>query len=64
MKILQVISYFNPKFGGDINVCTNLSKELAKKGNEVTILTTDFGFDANFASDLAKYDIKVIPFRL
>jgi len=31
MKILQVIPFFSPRFGGDVNVCYNLSKYLAKK---------------------------------
>jgi glycosyltransferase involved in cell wall biosynthesis len=62
MKILQLISYFNPRFGGDINVCTNLSKELAKQNHEVTIITTDFHFDLQYASMLRGEGITVIPF--
>lgn len=46
MKILQVIAYFNPKHGGDVSVCYNLSKQLAMKGHDVTILTSNWGFDA------------------
>lgn len=63
MKILQVISYFNPKFGGDVNVVFNLSKHLAKKGHEVTILTTDFDFDIKYANVIRYEDVKVIPFH-
>jgi glycosyltransferase involved in cell wall biosynthesis len=62
MKILQVISYFNPKFGGDVNVCVNISKELAKRNHEVTIITTDFGFDSQFADQISNEGIRVIPF--
>lgn len=62
MKILQVISYFNPKFGGDVNVCVNISKELAKRNHEVTIITTDFGFDSQFADQIRIEGIRVIPF--
>jgi glycosyltransferase involved in cell wall biosynthesis len=63
MKILQVISYFNPKFGGDVNVCTNLSKTLAKGNHEVTIITTDFHFDSQFADTIRAEGITVIPFH-
>ena len=62
MKILQVISYFNPKFGGDINVCTNLSKQLAKRNHEVTIITTDFCFDGLYADTIRGEGVSVIPF--
>lgn len=63
MKILQVISYFNPKFGGDVNVVFNHSKHLVKKGHEVTILTTDFDFDNKYAKAIRDEGVKVIPFH-
>jgi len=31
MKILQVIPFFSPKFGGSVTVAYDLSKELAKR---------------------------------
>jgi glycosyltransferase involved in cell wall biosynthesis len=62
MKILQVISYFSPKFGGDVNVCTNLSKELATGNHDVTIITTDFGFDPQYADTIRAEGVTVIPF--
>jgi glycosyltransferase involved in cell wall biosynthesis len=61
MKILQVISYFNPKFGGDVNSTFNLSKYLSKKGHEVTILTTDFNFDKSYAKAIRYEGVEVIP---
>jgi glycosyltransferase involved in cell wall biosynthesis len=61
MKVLQVISYFNPKFGGDVNVCINISKELVKRNHTVTILTTDFHFDGQFADMVRADGIAVIP---
>lgn len=61
MKILHVIPYFTPKRGGDVNVCYNLSKHLAERGHEVTIITTDFEFDEEYAKSLN--GIQVIPFR-
>jgi len=63
MKILQVIAYFSPKFGGDINVCSNLSKELAKGNHEVTIITSDFGFDSQYANTIRDAGVEVIPFH-
>lgn len=48
MKILQVISSFPPaySYGGAARVAYDISKELVKKGHEVTVYTTDV-FDAN-----------------
>jgi glycosyltransferase involved in cell wall biosynthesis len=43
MKILQVIPYFVPaySYGGPLKVCFDISKELIKRGHEVTVVTTD-----------------------
>lgn len=59
MKILQVIAYFNPIRGGDVNVCYNLSKELVKRGHQITILTTDFEYDESYAQSLE--GVQIIP---
>lgn len=61
MKILQVISYFTQKRGGDVNICYNLSKELNKLGHDVTIITTDFEYDPEYAQSLE--NVKVIVFK-
>ena len=63
MKILQVISYFAPKFGGDVNVCYNISKKLVQLGHDVTIITTDYGFDPAFATQAETEGIVVKSFR-
>lgn len=60
MKILQIIPYFTPKRGGDVAVVSNLSKQLARRGHTVTILTTNFEFDEKYASTLE--GITIIPF--
>lgn len=57
MNILQVVPYFNPKFGGDVNVCYNISKELTKIGHDVTILTTNFEFDKDYADSIPKVNV-------
>lgn len=39
----------------------NLSHWLAKKGHEVTIMTTDYKYDPNYARSLE--NVETIPFR-
>jgi glycosyltransferase involved in cell wall biosynthesis len=63
MKILQVIAYFTPQKGGDVNVCFNISKQLALRGHEVTIITTDHEFDKEYAASIEKEGVNVIPFH-
>lgn len=63
MNVLQVIPYFTPKRGGDVNVCYNISKHLSMLGHKVTIATTDFEFDENYAQELVKLGIAIIPFH-
>jgi len=43
MKILQIIPYFYPawSYGGPPRVAYKLSKELVKRGHEVTVYTSD-----------------------
>ncbi|KAF5430840.1 Glycosyltransferase Family 4 [Candidatus Methanophagaceae archaeon] len=43
MRILQVISSFPPAYtyGGPVRVAYEVSKELVKRGHEVTVYTTD-----------------------
>jgi|LFRM01.1.fsa_nt_gb glycosyltransferase involved in cell wall biosynthesis len=61
MKILQVIPYFAPRWGGEVNVCYSLSKELNNLGHDVTIITTDFEYNPDYAQSLE--NVEVIPFR-
>ena len=42
LKILQVTPFFSPIFGGSSIAPYNLSKALAKRGHQVTILTSDY----------------------
>jgi len=43
MKILQILPYFVPAwdYGGPLQVCYALSKQLVRRGHEVTVYTTD-----------------------
>ncbi len=63
MKILQIIPYFTVIRGGDVAVAYNLSGHLVKRGHDVTILTTDFEFDKEYAKTIEKEGVKVIPFH-
>jgi len=63
MKILQVVPFFTPARGGSVIVPYCLSKELSKRGHEVTIITTDFEFDEQFANSIEKEGVEVIPFH-
>lgn len=57
MRILQVILYFNQKRGGNVDVCYNLIRALKTQGHEVTLLTTSFEYDCDYARQL---NIKVV----
>ena len=61
MKILQVVPFFTPARGGSAIVPYNLSKHLAKRGHEVTVFTTDFEFDEEYAKSLD--GVRVVPFH-
>lgn len=67
MKIVHIIPFFTPAwgFGGPVRVCYDLSREFIKKGNVVTVLTTDV-YDHTKRIDKACEEIngiKVIRFR-
>ena len=63
MKILQVVPFLTPARGGSVIVPYYLSKELSKRGYEVTIITTDFEFDEEYAKAIQKEGIEVIAFK-
>ena len=63
MKILQVIQFFSPKFGGSVNSVYKISQELSKRGHDVTIITTNFSFDNKYAESIENEGVKVIPFK-
>ena len=46
MKILMVVASYSPLFGGPTTVINALSRELAKRGHEVSIYTSD-NFDSS-----------------
>ena len=58
MRILQVIPYFPPAyaFGGPVKAAYLISRELAKKGHDVTVYTTDVG-DFNSRLKVSSYEV-------
>lgn len=66
MKILQVIPFFSPKYGGTVNSTYILSKGLSKAGHDVTILTTNIDYDEEYIETIEKEGVKVVylPFLI
>ncbi|MDO5851625.1 MAG: glycosyltransferase [Methanobacteriaceae archaeon] len=62
MKILQVIPYFAFEKGGDVNVCYNISKQLAKKGHKITILTTTLDYNPENTNTIPNLEMITIPY--
>lgn len=63
MKIMKVIPYFTPKLGGSFAVLYNLSLNLAKKGHDVTVITTNFNLNHEAVTSLENEGIEVIVFN-
>ena len=63
MRILQVIPYLDPKRGGDVDVCCHLSMQLHEMGHDVTIATTEFGYDRDFGSKIEQLGIEIVRFQ-
>jgi glycosyltransferase involved in cell wall biosynthesis len=63
MRILQVIPFYTSRGGGSVSVAYNLSKELARRGHDITVITSDYEFDDVLASITIAEGVEVIPFR-
>ncbi len=67
MKILQVIPSFIPaySYGGPLKVCFDVSRELVKRGHQVTVATTDALDDANrlVALEETREGVQILRFR-
>jgi glycosyltransferase involved in cell wall biosynthesis len=55
------MQYYTPTMGGSVIAPYNLIKALSKKGHSITVITTDFQFDKEFAHSIP--GVEVIPFR-
>jgi len=58
MKILQVTAFFSPVYGGSAEVPYQLSKELAKRGHEVTLYTSDFKLGQEYILSIPEVKIR------
>lgn len=61
IKILQIIQFFSPNHGGSARSSYELSKQLQKKGHDVTVLTTDFQMNNDFIDSMN--GVNAIPFH-
>lgn len=61
MKILHVIPFFSPQYGGPVSSVYQICQKLTERGHEVTILTTDLDFDLQYAQSLK--EVQVIPIK-
>ena len=61
MKVLHTVPFLAPHFGGVVERCYHISKVLAGFGHQVTVLTSDYEFDREYAASLDK--VEVIPFK-
>jgi glycosyltransferase involved in cell wall biosynthesis len=62
MKILQVIPFFSPEFGGSVDSVHDLSMHLAQRGHTVTILTTSYHFDTKYANGIPGVNVIPLPY--
>ena len=58
MKILQVTNLFSPVHGGSAEAPYRLSKELAKRGHEVTLYTSDFKLGQEYILSIPEVKIR------
>lgn len=63
MKILQVVNFFSPVHGGSSEVPYQLSKELAKRGHQVTIYTSDYKLSEEWSKSAQELQTNVSSFR-
>ncbi|MDH5690984.1 MAG: glycosyltransferase [Candidatus Bathyarchaeota archaeon] len=61
MKILQVVPFFSPVHGGSAIAPYHLSRELARRGHDVTIFTSDYKLSQEWVKSL--HQVKVYPFK-
>lgn len=61
MKILYVTQFFSPVHGGSAEAPYRLARELALRGHDLTVYTSDYKLDNRYISSLD--NVKVAPFR-
>jgi glycosyltransferase involved in cell wall biosynthesis len=58
MKILQVTPFFSPVHGGSAEVPYQLSKELAKRGHEVAVYTSDYKLGSEYINSIPEIEVR------
>ena len=61
MKILQVTPFFSPLMGGAAEVPYQVSKELVKRGHQVTVYTSDYKLTRDYIDSAPS--VRVRPFK-
>ncbi len=51
LRILKVLPFFSPALGGPAIQARSVCKELAARGHQVSVITSDLGFDASAPTD-------------
>jgi glycosyltransferase involved in cell wall biosynthesis len=64
MKILQLTQFFAPVHGGSAQVPYHLSRELARRGHEVSIYTSDYKISKDWVRETQKLGIEVYSFGM
>lgn len=64
MRILQVIPFYTPSRGGSVVAPHNLVRALKERGHDMTVLTTDFELDRDFARSIDGVEVVPVPVRL
>ena len=57
MKILQVAQFFSPVHGGSAEIPYQLSKELAKRGHEITIYASDYKSSQEYITSIPEVEV-------
>ena len=58
MKILEVTNLFSPVHGGSAEALYQLSKELARRGHEVTVYTSDFKLAQDYVNSVPQASVR------
>ena len=64
MKILQVTPFLSPIPGGSALNPYQLSIELAKRGHEISVYTTNYRLSDEWLKTARELQIRVLPFRI
>lgn len=61
MRILQVSPFFSPQMGGSARVVFQISKYLANRGHQVSVITGDFGTKNSQFPAMGEFELTLLP---